>query len=64
MQNTHNIRYFFETVKDEEADGFNPKLVNIVLAQLLINYDNNTIGNWYSRIVVIIDDLEWSAHRG
>ena len=48
MQNTHNIRYFFETVKDEEADEFNPKLVNIVLAQLLINYDNNTIGNWYS----------------
>ena len=62
MQNTHNIRYFFETVKDE-ADEFNPKLVNIALAQLLMNYDFNTIGNWFSRTVVFIDDLEWSAHQ-
>ena len=46
MQNTHNIRYFFETVKDE-ADEFNPKLVNIALAQLLMNYDFNAMGNWY-----------------
>ena len=62
MQNTHNIRYFFETVKDE-ADEFNPKLVNIALAQLLMNYDFNTMGNLYLWIVVFIDDLEWSAHQ-